>query len=472
MLQHSVSIFFLSLFSTAMAVAQTTRTFSWTNSSDGKSKVEAYLPQHPTGRAIVDLPGGGYSHLALDHEGHQWADYFNQQGIAYFVVTYRMPNGDRNVPLGDVYRAMQTVRDSARSWQINPADVGIMGFSAGGHLASAVSTHAPFAVRPNFSILFYPVVSMNEHETHRGSVMGFLGEGRHDETLVKNWSNFNAVRRHLTPPAIIILANDDRVVPPVTNGIAYYSAMRRQGNDCSLIVYPNGGHGFGFNPQFAYHDQMLAELTTWLHHIKAPLPTAKRVACIGNSITDGSGIDLNDTYGYPARLQRMLGENYIVKNFGVSGRCLLNKSDHPYMKELAWRDALAFCPDVVIVKLGTNDSKPFNWANGADFGHDLQQMIDSLKALSSHPRIVLCSPIPAHINQTSARWGINDSVIVNGIVPVIKKVAKKNKLQYLDLHTLFAQAGDGLMQADGVHPNDKGAEKMAEIMKQEVFKEK
>jgi acetyl esterase/lipase len=94
-----------------------------------------------------------------------------------------MPNGDRTIPLGDAYHAIQTVRDSASVWHVNPYDVGIMGFSAGGHLASSVSTHADWKVRPNFTILFYPVVSMNERDTHKGSVDGFLGEKK----LIKSW---------------------------------------------------------------------------------------------------------------------------------------------------------------------------------------------------------------------------------------------------------------------------------------------
>lgn len=112
------------------------------------ARLTAYLPTQPSGRAIVDLPGGGYSHLAVDHEGHQWADWMNRQGIAFFVLEYRMPKGDRTIPLTDAYRAMTTVRDSATAWRVNPYDVGIMGFSAGGHLASAVSTHAPWPHAP------------------------------------------------------------------------------------------------------------------------------------------------------------------------------------------------------------------------------------------------------------------------------------------------------------------------------------
>lgn len=451
---HLLALF---LACSAMATAQTVRSFTLSNSSDGGSTLTVYLPEHPNGRAILDCPGGGYQHLAMDHEGHQWAPFFNRQGIAYAVLKYRMPDGDRNKPLDDAYRAMRTLRDSAQAWHVNPLDVGIMGFSAGGHLASSVSTHAEWSVRPNFSILFYPVVTM-ERGTHQGSKTHFLGQDINNKTIVKAWSNERQVRCHLTPPAAIFLANDDRVVPPVQNGVAYYKAMREHGNNCALYIYPTGGHGFGFRTTYAYHDQMLNDLTQWLKLLPAPKQGAKRVACIGNSITDGSGIDMCDTKGYPAQLQALLGGNYLVKNFGVSARTLLNKGDFPYMNEEAWHDALAFLPDIVIVKLGTNDSKPGNWAHGGDFRHDLMQLTDSLKALPTHPRILLCSPIPA----LKPSWGINDSIIVQGITPIIKEVAKKQKAEYIDLHSSFST--NGMYQADGIHPNEKGAGQLAALV--------
>ena len=360
--------------------AQTARTFTVNITPDGESRMQAFLPQQPTGRAVVALPGGGYSHLAMEHEGTDWAPYFNEQGIALFVLKYRMPKGDRTIPMGDAQQAIRTVRDSAQVWSVNPLDVGIMGSSAGGHLASAVSTHSEFDCRPNFSILFYPVISMNQRESHRGSCVGFLGEeGSKDEQLVKEWSSQNAVRSHLTPPAIILTASDDGTVPPVTNGIAYYSAMRRAGNHCSLYVYPSGGHGFGFRPNYQFHEQMLSDLTSWLRWLPSPKKDAIRVACIGNSITHGSGIDMQEAKGYPAQLQRLLGSGYYVKNYGVGARCMMSTSDHPYMKEQAWRDAKAFCPDVVVIKLGTNDSKPQNWQYKDEFKQDLCQMITTLR---------------------------------------------------------------------------------------------
>lgn len=263
---------FLSLASSVCMAQCTDKQFVVKNSDDGESEMTVYLPKasKATGRVIVDCPGGGYTHLAIDHEGHQWAEYFNSRGIALVVLKYRMPNGDRNIPLGDAYNAIRTVRANAAEWHINPNDVGIMGFSAGGHLASAVSTHAEEAVRPNFSILFYPVISMNEYETHKGSCVGFLGDKRNDKSLQWEWNSATAVKPGVTPPAIILLASDDNVVPALTNGVAYYTSMIKAGNRCAMVCYPSGGHGFGFKDSFKYHDVMLSELSRWLELLPKP----------------------------------------------------------------------------------------------------------------------------------------------------------------------------------------------------------
>ena len=267
----AVPAFFVSLGAkaqTADEASESVSTFTLNITPDGASTLTCFLPSQPSGRAVVACPGGGYSHLAMEHEGTQWAPFFNRLGIAYFVLKYRMPQGNRNIPLGDAYQAIRTVRDSAQAWHINAADIGIMGSSAGGHLASAVSTHAPADARPNFTILFYPVISMDEHVTHRGSVVGFLGDERSNKTLVDEFSSDKAVSAPLTPPAIILTSGDDRVVPPATNSIAYYSAMWAAGIPCALHVYPSGGHGWGCRTNFAYHEQMTDELAQWLKTLK------------------------------------------------------------------------------------------------------------------------------------------------------------------------------------------------------------
>ena len=459
-----------------LAQAQTARKFTLNLTDDGKAQMVCFLPSTPSGKAIVGVPGGGYSVLSNTHEGYLASDWLNGQGISYFVVNYRLPNGDRTLPMSDVENAIRTVRDSAAVWGINPHDVGIMGFSAGGHLASVISTHAAFDVRPDFSILFYPVISMDEAVSHKWSCRNFLGEeGQKNPELVRDFSTQNAVRRHLTPPALIIMASDDRLVPPVTNGVQYYSAMRNAGNECAMYIYPTGDHGFGFGPWFKYHDQMLTDIGNWLNARNTPKPGAIKVACIGNSITDGHGIEMAPQYGYPALLQKKLGDGYWVKNFGVSSRTLLNKGDFPYMNEMAWKDALAFKPDIVVIKLGTNDSKPQNWQHSAEFKHDMLQLITSLrpnivpqskkkarkKAVTDtgSPKIFICTPIPAF----KSSWDINETIIKNEIIPIEQEVAREYGLQVIDLHTLFAD-GEELVQPDGIHPNEKGVQRMAEAV--------
>ena len=443
------------------ALAQSTaRQFEVKVSNDGEATLTCFLPaaDKATGRAVVVGPGGAYWALAMQHEGTDWAEYFNAQGIACCVLKYRLPKGDRTKPIGDAMNAMKMVRDSAAAWHVNPHDVGIMGSSAGGHLAATISTQADVAHRPDFSILFYPVISMDGAKGHIGSMNNLLGKARNDAPLRRQYSCERRVRRHATPPAILLLSNDDLSVPPVTNAIAYYSAMRGKGNLCALYVYPTGGHGWGFKQDFKYHNEMLGNLTSWLNQLPSPAPDAIRVACIGNSITDGAGIDMAEARGYPAQLQRLLGNGYLVKNYGFSARTMLNKGDHPYMKEGLWKEALDFNPNIVVVNLGTNDSKGINWKYGEEFKADMQQMIDSLKALPSKPKIYLAYPIVAGC-EVNKETDINGEVIEKEIIPIIQKLAKKNKCSIIDMREALDK--QELMLKDRVHPNAKGAAAMA-----------
>ena len=416
-------------------------------------------PELATGRAVVACPGGGYSGLAVKHEGYDWAPYFNKQGIAWIVLKYRMPKGDRTLPISDAEAAMKMVRDSADVWNLNPNDIGIMGSSAGGHLASTIATHAPEALRPNFQILFYPVITMDKSFTHMGSHDNLLGKDASAD-LEKEFSNEKQVTKE-TPRAFIVYSDDDKVVPPA-NGVNYYLALNKKGVPSVLHIYPTGGHGWGIREDFLYKSEMQNELTSWLRSFKAPRKDAVRVACIGNSITFGAGIKNRSRDSYPSVLARMLGDNYWVKNFGVSARTMLNKGDHPYMNEPAYKNALAFNPNIVVIKLGTNDSKSFNWKYKADFMKDAQTMINAFKGLPSQPKIYLCYPSKAYLTGD----GINDDIISKEIIPMIKKLAKKNDLSVIDLHT----AMDGMPELfpDRIHPNEKGAQVMAKAVYQSI----
>ena len=141
------------------------------------AKVTIFLPtaKRATGRAVVICPGGGYAHLAMEHEGTDWVPFFINQGIAVMVLKYRMPRGIYEVPVSDAEEAIRMVRRNAKNWHVDPHQVGIMGFSAGGHLASTIATHATGDAAPDFQILFYPVITMQADHTHRGSHDNFLG---------------------------------------------------------------------------------------------------------------------------------------------------------------------------------------------------------------------------------------------------------------------------------------------------------
>ena len=227
------------------------------------AKVWVYLPKKEaaTGRAVVICPGGGYSHLAMSHEGHDWAPFFNNMGIAAVVLKYRMPHGNREVPVSDAEEAMRLVRRNAQSWGVDAQDVGIMGSSAGGHLASTIATQATGDAAPNFQILFYPVITMMPDITHKGSHDNFLGPEAKKKDEHK-YSNDLQVSR-VTPRAYIALSDDDHVVLPV-NGVNYYIELYRHDVPATLHVYPSGGHGWGNRDSFMFHNEMQLDLKAWL----------------------------------------------------------------------------------------------------------------------------------------------------------------------------------------------------------------
>ena len=243
------------------------QSFSRVVSADGEAVLTAFLPEHPTGQAILAFPGGGYRQTSIGNNA-QWAPLYNSLGIAYFILKYRMPEGHPETTLSDAEGALRMIRDSAAVWGVNPRDIGVMGTSAGGHLASTLATHLPPEQRPAFQILFYPVITFGEG-CHRGSRDNFLGEGAGDPAQIERYSNEKQVDA-ATPPAIIFASNDDRGVPPERNAAAYYTAMAEKGCFASLHIYPEGGHGWTFASPFRYHDQVVDELTAWLQATAGP----------------------------------------------------------------------------------------------------------------------------------------------------------------------------------------------------------
>ena len=239
--------------------SETVTNNGWTRVSNVSVPTLDYYPAPKgaaNGTAAVICPGGGYAILAIEHEGKQIAEWLNGLGITAFVLKYRLPSDEIMVnksigPLQDGQEAMRIVRRHAKEWNINPDKIGIIGFSAGGHLASTVSTHFNEKVydtkdttsaRPDFSLLIYPVISMDTAITHMGSRVNLIGKNPSQE-LVKEFSNELQVSKS-TPPAFLVCSFDDGAVP-IQNSIRYALALQKHGITCELHIYEHGGHGYG-----------------------------------------------------------------------------------------------------------------------------------------------------------------------------------------------------------------------------------
>ncbi len=225
-----------------------------------KPSLTIYLPptEKATGAAVVICPGGGYGHLAVDHEGHQIAQWLNSFGVAGFIVQYRHSASgagyNHPAPLQDAQRAIRAVRSRAKEWGVDPGRIGIIGFSAGGHLASSAATHFnesfgelkdPIdraSARPDFAILVYPVISFTEPFTHTGSRKNLLGADA-DAKLIEKMSSEKQVTAQ-TPPTFLIHTWEDKVVP-AENSIAFYLALRQAKVPAEMHIFLKGPHGFG-----------------------------------------------------------------------------------------------------------------------------------------------------------------------------------------------------------------------------------
>jgi len=242
--------------------------------------IAVYLPskRNATGQAVIICPGGGYAILAYEWEGSDIAKWFNSKGIAAIVLKYRLPNSKSNIipnqsPLLDAKRAIRLVRYNAAKWNINKDKIGIMGFSAGGHLASTLGTHfdsgdgdskdpvEQFSSRPDFMLLIYPVISMTKDIMHKGSRNNLIGENP-TEDLAKLYSNELQVTKN-TPPTFLIHAADDKTVP-VENSLLFFQALKDNNVPVEMHIYPTGGHGFGLAIGKYYLETWTDRCIDWL----------------------------------------------------------------------------------------------------------------------------------------------------------------------------------------------------------------
>ena len=225
-----------------------------------KPTLAVFLPEKPNGLAILVCPGGGYSDVWDKTEGYANEKWYTDRGIVYAVIKYRLPNGHPEVPLDDVHEAMRILKSHAAEYGFTK--LGIAGCSAGGHLATMAATHfTKPEERPDFQVLFYPVVSSDPAIAHMGSIFNLLGRNA-PKALHEEYSNDKQVTAD-TPPAFIMANSDDRVVP-CENSIRYYEALRAHRVPAALHIYPVGGHGWADHLDFEYREAWLNDLGIWL----------------------------------------------------------------------------------------------------------------------------------------------------------------------------------------------------------------
>ncbi len=232
-------------------------------------------PAKTTGQAAVVCPGGGYRFLSIEGDGHAVGRWLAENGVTAAVLKYRLPNGHREVPLEDAEAALRYLRRTAPAFRADSAQVGIVGCSAGGHLAASAATMLPEAVRPAFAVLIYPVITAEPGKCHKGSFDQLLGKERTPADEAQ-WSLQNRVTA-TTPPTLLLAADDDPSVPPV-NSTRFYEALKRCGvKGCSLRIYPSGGHGGALDPDHIYRTQWRADILDWLAALaqQRPKPTPK-----------------------------------------------------------------------------------------------------------------------------------------------------------------------------------------------------
>ncbi len=249
-----------------------------------KPNITVCLPSKDkaNGTAVLICPGGGYQGLAVDHEGKQIARWLNSNGVAGVILRYRLgPRYHHPAPLQDAQRAMRLVRSRAADWKIDPKRVGIIGFSAGGHLASTASTHFDAgnpeasdpierqSCRPDFAILCYPVITMTEPWMHKDSRQKLLGDTP-DPRLAENLSNDKQVTDQ-TPPTFLFHTSDDAGVP-VQNSVYYYLALRKAGVPAEMHLFEHGRHGVGLAPNDPVLSQWSRLCEAWLR-VRGVLPT-------------------------------------------------------------------------------------------------------------------------------------------------------------------------------------------------------
>lgn len=376
----------------------------------------------------------------------------------------------------------EAMESGQKFYELMVSDYGLMpeavmyGISRGGYYSLRRAQLYPETVA--CLILDNPLVDIFELQRNDEWWSDVLDKwNRHDNPPVRGEFAENARYRLDIPakakiPVLLLSGGSDTIVPYENNGRLVKAVYDRYGAPIKSIVRPGCGH----HPHGLDNPQSVVPFVKSAVYGRCSHPGPVRVACLGNSITEGAGTSDPATKAYAAVLQRMFGDGYDVRNFGVSSTTALKKGTEVertpfcYLGTDGCRKAKEFNPDVVILKLGGNDSKGYNWKYGAEFPADYQAVIDEFKYLPSLPRVYLCLPCKARVDDPDKIWGINEHVILHEITPVIRDIAHQNRLTTIDLHDVY-DGEEGICYTDHIHPTDRGAELIARRIYEVISRE-
>ncbi|MFI3304926.1 MAG: GDSL-type esterase/lipase family protein [Rikenellaceae bacterium] len=484
-MRRVLSLLILALVTLPLSAATITsdETITYKQTEQGDLNLEIFYPNDTKkGKkrvAIISFFGGGWSSGSTKHFYEQ-SEYYASLGIVAITPEYRISSRHKTTPFEavmDAKSAVRWVRQHSKELGIDPNKIIVSGGSAGGHLAACTGTIEgcdedavqKVSSKPNALILFNPVSKTTKDGYGSGRVVG-------RETEI---SPVHHIKRGVVPTLILHGTHDTTV--PYANSVEFAEKMLECGNECRLVSAFGENHGFfngslfrksngsrNFDKCMYETSKFLAEQGYISEDKVMEKPDPIRVACLGNSITFGARIENREQDCYPANLQRLLGDDYDVKNFGRSGATLLTNGNVPYIETIPYKALQEFGPDVVIIKLGTNDSKGLNWdSHSAEFEADYKALIAKLKSNPARKaEVILCSPMPAFLKRETftgdSQKMIDDSVIINHIYPIIKKLAKGNKSLFIDAYHPFVDRAD--LFPDKIHPGAEGAKMLAELI--------
>jgi len=437
-------------------------------------RIDLYIPSDYKAKMPVLLvcPGGGYRYVSTGNEGVDVANFFCPRGIAIAVLKYRMPNGHENVPLADACRAMELLRDSAQAWNLKSEKIGVMGFSAGGHLAASLMTkYSSKKTRPDYGVLVYPVISTDTTIWHKGTFHQLIGKNISTEQA-QAWSLEKQVNDSM-PPCLIVACEDDKSVS-VENSVRMYQALRDQHVEAELVLVPEGKHGWGFSRQFPKRDLVDAAITQFMYAQLGDKKNSEIVRIYKEQIRrEERSKDWAQYYRYQKQNDSIIANNIPVKavfmgnsitdnwgnwrpeffqKYNCAARGISGQTSYQMLVRMQ-SDVIALHPEMVFLLVGTNDVANNNGPISDE--HFMDNIRSMCELASLHGiRPMICSILP----HRAFRWNHDITGVaerIDRLNVMLKDYAESKGYTYVDYNAVMRAADGGMrdeLSADGVHP--------------------